>query len=219
MSVIVIGNTAYSKMLMEYIEETGLYVDAFAVDEKYIRETVISGKPVISFSKLSSAYSRETTILFLGIGYSKLGIVKKDLFLFLKHNGFRFANFIHKTACISSNTSIGEGNVFFENVVVQRNTIIGDGNLFFSNATIMHDNSIGNFNSFCAGSVVNGFVTIDDCNFIGANATIREKIKIKDNNLIGASVYVNRNIETDCAVLPPTSKITYGAAQKKASSL
>lgn len=189
MSVIVIGNTEYSQMLMEYIEESGVHVDAFSVDDNFINEKELSHKPVLSFNKLFNEYSPKKTVLYLGIGYTKLGSVKKNIFLRLKNRGYRFANFIHASACLSSNVLIGEGNVFFENVVVQRNAIIGNGNLFFSNATIMHDNRIGDYNTFGACSVSNGFVAINDCNFIGSNATIKDKIIVMSNNLIGAGAY------------------------------
>ncbi len=193
MSNVIIGNTKYSVMLMEYLEELGIIIDAFCVDKEFIKEQYLSGKMVISTDELLDNFDKKATTLYLGIGYNQLGRVKRKIFVKLKDQGFRFGNYVHPSAHINRSVVIGEGNVIFENVVIQRNTVIGDGNLFFSNAVIMHDDNIGSFNSFCACSVLNGFVNVDDCNFIGANATLKDHIKISGECLIGAGAYVHRD--------------------------
>ena len=203
--VVIIGNTDYSKMLMDYLKDDGINTCAFAVNEPYIKEKYIFEIPVLPIEHLLENFNPTTTTLYMGIGYTKLGTIKKNLFDVCKSYGYSFENYIHKTACIDSGAILGEGNVIFEGVTVQKYTSIGNANLFFSNSTIMHNDNVGSYNTFGAGSVLNGFVNVGECNFIGANATLRNNISIGNLNLIGAGVYLNKRIENNTVVKLPTA--------------
>lgn len=219
MGVVIVGNTEYSEMLMDYIEDSGVVVDAFCVDKAYISKGAIAGKPVIPVEEITKIYPPEKTKLYLGIGYSNLGKTKKQVYDKLKREGYQFQNFIHKSVQIFRGCMLGEGNIFFENVVIQRNVTIGNANLFFSNANIMHDNCIGNYNTFGAGSVSNGFVKIGDCNFVGSNATLKDHIVLKGECLIGAGAYVNKVCEKGNAVLPAKANLSIGGGHSLVAKL
>lgn len=216
---VVVGNSEYAEMLMEYLEESGVTVNAFCADSGFIDNTVINGRDVISTDEMLVKYPPSKTILYLGIGYSKLGRIRKNLYFKMKSKGYRFGNYIHVSSVLHRGHQMGEGNVIFENVVIQRGTVLGNGNLVFSNGTIMHDNIIGNFNTFGAGSVSNGFVQIGDCNFVGSNATLRDHISIGSDCLIGAGSYVDHNCENGDAVLPAKNSIYNGEARKISEKL
>lgn len=200
--VIIIGNTNYSRMLKEYLCDLGIDITAFCVDKDWIITDKINNLPVIDMDELFYSYSADQYMLIMGIGYTKLGEVRKQIYFRCKNYGYTFMNYIHPSAQIDKTVTIGEGNIIFENVVIQKNCNIGNANLFFSNSTIMHDNKIGCFNTFCAGSVSNGSVMIEDCCFFGANSTLRDSIVVCKHTLVGAGVYVNRNCIENTAVLP-----------------
>ncbi len=86
MQTIVIGNSEYAVMLMDYLEEDGIKVDAFCVDERYIVKEKICGKSVISIEKVKEIVSPDMCELYLGIGYSKVGLVKKSIFERFKYS-------------------------------------------------------------------------------------------------------------------------------------
>ena len=205
MKIIVLGTSGYSQMLKDYISDSEIEVVAYTVDSQFITSSEIDGVPVIPLEDLDNMYVSSEIQLALGIGYTKLGNLKKDIYNRCKAMGFQFYNYVHPSVIIDKTVDMGEGNVLFENVVIQKHAKIGSGNLFFSNVAIMHDNHIGNFTTFCACSVSNGFVHVDDCCFIGANATIRDGVTIKSNTLIGAGTYVNHSTEENTAVLPAKS--------------
>ena len=202
MNTIMIGNSEYSILLSEYLEDEGVHVDAYAVEEDFKRESPVgSSIQVISLREMFERYEPESTRLFMGIGYKMRGEIRKKLFEICSKNGFHFSNYIHPSAKIDRSIQLGEGNIIFENVVIQKHVKVGNCNLFFSNAVVMHDDTIGNYNTCCACSVMNGFVKMEDNVFLGSNATIRDHVKIETGTIIGAGVYVNRNSEKDMAVI------------------
>lgn len=205
MKLIVVGTSKFSRMLKEYINDLGIEVIAYAVDREFIKSNEIDGIPVIAIDALNETYSPKDVQLVLGIGYTQLGNLKREIFERCKKMNYHFFNYVHPTAVIDKTVEIGEGNLIFENVVIQKHAKMGSGNLLFSNAVIMHDNQIGSFVTFGAGSVSNGFVEVQDCCFIGANATIRDGVTIGKNTLVGAGAYVNRSTKENTAVLPARS--------------
>ncbi len=206
-SVLIVGNTHYSTLLLEYIRDlNNISVEGFVVDKEYIFDRFISGLPVLSFDELIARYPSADYKLILGIGYSCNGKLKQEIYQRCKQYGYNFINYIHPAAQVHA-ASIGEANVFFENVIIQKRAMIGNGNLFFSGSVLMHDSHVGDFNSFCANSVINGSVKIHNCSFFGANATIRDAVEIGSHVIIGAGAYVNETIIDDAAVLPARSHI------------
>ena len=210
MKNVIIGNSKFSQLLAEYIEEDGVCVDAFSVEATYIRTPELMGKPVIPLEELKTSFSPEQTQLYLGIGYSKLGEVKKAVYQKYSELGYRFVNYMHKTAFINPDVSLGDGNIFFENVTIQRHSKVGNGNLFFSNSVVMHDVNIGNFNTLGACAVINGYAIVENCSFIGSNATVRNKIKVSTNSLIGAGAYLSYDSANDSVTKPPKSERFWG---------
>lgn len=201
MKIIIVGISKYSQMIRDYVEDLGIEVVAYTADSEYIKSADIDGVPVVSLDRLEKKYTTDEIRLVLGIGYTQLGHLRKNMYNKCKKNGYIFINYVHPSAVIDKKVEMGEGNVIFENVVIQKYTKIGSGNLFFSNSVIMHDNQIGDFTTFGACAVSNGFVRVKDCCFIGANATIRDNVTIRSNTLVGAGVYVNKSTEENMGIL------------------
>lgn len=210
MNYVMIGNSEYSSLLAEYLEDENIHIEAFVVDGSYISDKEINGKPVMPLEEVTRYFNRTETKMFLGVGYSRLGSIRKKLYMQCKEKGYDFMNYIHPSAAVDKTVKLGEGNVLFENVVIQKHTVINDCNLFFSNSVIMHDDKIGSFNTFCAGSILNGWVSVGDCNFMGANATLRDHISILSHVLVGAGAYVNRDGEENSYILPARQFVARG---------
>ena len=202
MKAIIIGNTQFSSLLLQYVRDDGIDVAAFAADREYIDAGSLDSVPVVPIDELPARFDTGEDKLIMGIGYKKLGEIRKALFERCRDYGFDFINYIHPSAVVDRSVLIGEGNIIFENVTVQKRTVMGDCNILFSNCAIMHDNVVGSFVTFGAGCVSNGSVHIGNCCFIGSNATLRDRIRIRDHILIGAGTYVERDCDAGTAVLP-----------------
>lgn len=192
------------------MNDAGFEIIAFCVDRDHISKSTLAGIPVISMDELSLLYPPDSYRLALGIGYKKLGDIRRNIFNRCKSQGYEFINYIHPSTHIDRTMIMGEGNIVFENVVIQKDSLIGNANLFFSNCTIMHDNIVGCFNTFAAGSVSNGSVKVGDCCFIGSNSTLRDSINLAYHTLVGAGVYVNHDTEDNMAITANASNIIPG---------
>ncbi len=99
-----------------------------------------------------------------------------------------------ETACISSNSQIGNGNIVLNFCLIEWDVIIGKGNLINVGAHIFHDATIGNFNEIMPGAKILGGAKIGNMCRIGTNAVILPNIEICDNVVIGAGAVVTKNI-------------------------
>jgi len=218
--VYIVGNGIYAQMLLEYLlsdsnVKTTYIIEGFVVDKNYIKESVIKGFPVVSFDYLETV-SKGDVKLILGIGYSHMGDIRKEIYYRCKNLGFEFLNYIHPTAIIHPNARIGEGNIFLENIVVESGCLIGDGNLFYAGTILGHDSEIGNYNTLSVGAMTAGCVKISDNCFLGVRAAVKDHVIIDDHVLIGATAYAYKDVTSYNVVYSPRCEIS---ATKKSTEL
>lgn len=206
--IVIIGNGIYAKMMQKYIDNTGYgVVCAYSVDEKYIDEKIIDGIPVISFEDLRKKYDNKEVGLILGIGYSKMGEVRKRIYNECIKWGYEFLNYIHPTAIIASDAIIGNGNNILEGVIIEAGTCIGNANLIYGGSIISHDCYVGDYNTFSVKSVVAGCTNIMNNCFLGASSVVRDKVTIKNYVLVGAAAYAFKDMEEYSVIVPEKSRI------------
>lgn len=208
--VAIIGNADYSKMLYRYIQCDGCFdVIAFCVENKYIEEMKIYGKPVVALERVEE-YIEKDIKLVLGIGYRNMGNVKKKIFELLKEKGYCFTNYVHPTAIISKNAVIGEGNNIMENVIIQEGVTIGNGNILFGNCLIGHESTLGDYNTVAGCACIAGCVNVRNNCFIGVNSTIKDHITISNYVLIGAATYCSESLSEYQVLVPQKSVVLEG---------
>ena len=128
--LIIIGNGSYARMMNRYIDMTEFgETVAFAVDQIYIQEQQIDGLPVISLEALAGDYSQDEVLLIMGIGYRKMSNIRRKVYETCKSFGYQFANYIHPTAIIEKNVTLGEGNNILEGVIIEESVSLGNANL------------------------------------------------------------------------------------------
>lgn len=207
-NLVIIGNGSYAAMMKRYIDLTQFgTVQAFAVDKPFITTPILCDTPVIALDTLSQHFNPANIQLIMGIGYTKMGEIRKRIFEHCKQQDYTFANYIHPTAILSSNISLGEGNNLLEGVIIEESVCIGDANLFFGGSLIAHETIIGNYNTFSVKSVVAGVTTVKNNCFVGAAATLRDHITLNDYVLIGASAYAAKDVKEYGVVIPSKSVI------------
>lgn len=206
--LIIIGNGSYARMMKRYIDITEFgEIAAFAVDQIYIQEEQIDGLPVISLEMLTRQFSKEEILLIMGIGYRKMSNIRSQVFETCKSFGYQFANYIHPTAIIEKNVTLGEGNNILEGVIIEESASLGNANLLYGGSLIAHEVAVGNFNTFSVKAVVAGCTVIHNHCFIGASAAIKDHIVLQDYVFIGASAYASKSMEEYCVLVPSQSRI------------
>lgn len=205
--ILIFGNTKFAEMIAYYITtETSTKVVGFTVDKSYINEPAIMDIEVIPFEDINSLISKEEVKILPVIGYNKMNQIRRDIHGRIKEKGFEITSFVHKTAKIAENCSIGEGNIFLENTLIQPFVTIGDGNVFWSNVNISHHTVIGDFNFFAPSSSLSGNVKVMNQCFLGNNCTVKNETTIASYSLIGAGAYVSADTSEYSVVVPAASQ-------------
>ena len=185
--IIIYGIGDFAQLMHYYFtHESDFEVIAFCVDEKYKKENMLNGLPIVSFELVDNLYPSYSYSMFVAIGYSNMR-VRKILFDKAKSKGYQLVNFVSKLSGISSDTIFGENNVFFQNVCVEPFVVIGNNNIFWSSAVICHNVTVGNHNFVAAGVIIGGFSKIDDLCFLGFRSTVIQNLKLLNETLLGAN--------------------------------
>ena len=198
--IIIVGNGICATMMLSYIASTNFgNIVAFVVDEEFITEPYINDVPVISIEEMKKFYSVDNVRLVMGIGYSQMGDIRKEMFNRLKDLGYKFTNYIHPTAIICTE-KIGEGNVILEGAILGINSSIGDANLIYSGALVGHNTELGNYNTMSVHATIAGCSKIHNNCFLGNSSMIRDSIEIGDYVLIGEGACAFKSIPENTVV-------------------
>lgn len=191
---ILYGNTAFAKLLKWYIEnDTDRSVTAVTVEDEYIDSDTFEGLPVVPFSEIVEKYVPDEYEILICVGYSHMNDVRKKIFFQCKEKGYAIASYIHSTAHIAANVSMGEGNIILEDALIQPYVKLGDCNFLWCKTVIAHECLMGSFNTIAGMASVSGCVKIGNHTFIGNSATIGDHVKISDYTLLGGGVYIGKD--------------------------
>ncbi len=205
-SLIIVGNGSYARMMKRYIELTDYgKVIAYTVDEEYIQEDMQDGVKVCSPKELKASFPCEDLALIMGIGYKQMGNIRESMFKKYKLLGYGFENYIHPTAIIEKNVTLGEGNNILEGVILEESVVLGDANLLFGGSIVAHETVLGSFNTLSVRAVVAGCACIGNHCFIGASGVVKDHVKFEDYVLLGASAYGFQDMEQYSVVVPARS--------------
>ncbi|MDH0711162.1 NeuD/PglB/VioB family sugar acetyltransferase [Acinetobacter johnsonii] len=185
--IIIYGIGDFARLMHHYFTtESDFEVSAFCVDQKYKKDNMLYGLPIISYEEIEKLYSAKKYSMFVAVGYSNMR-VRKSLFDKAKSKGYKLVNFISRSSSLNSNIIFGENNVFFQNVCVEPFVVIGDNNIFWSSAVICHDATVGSHNFIAAGAIIGGFSKIEDLCFLGFRSTVIQNLTLSNETLLGAN--------------------------------
>lgn len=192
---IVFGNTYYSEMLSEYLEEYAeIEVVAYTVHREYIEGSICAGKRVVAFENIEQEFPPENHSMLVALGHKQMNTLREEVFSEVRKKGYVLQSFIHPDAKVYTQ-QIGQGNIFLESVNISKHVQIGDGNIFWNGCNISHHSVIGNYNFFAPSVATGGKTVIKNNCFIGINATIKGGITVEDYTLIGAGAYLAKSSE------------------------
>lgn len=206
--LIITGNGSYSQMMRRYIENTVFgNVAAYTVESAFMRSDQLDELPVVPLEDLKERFPCDEVALVMGIGYKRMGGIRKQIFEKCCSMGYRFINYIHPTAIIEKNVSLGVGNNILEGVILEESVVLGNANLLFGGSLIAHETQLGDYNTLSVRAVVAGCTKIGSQCFVGAAATVKDHIRLEDYVLIVAGAYAFKNMEEYAVVVPSESRI------------
>ena len=188
---IIIGTTDFAQVALPYLRDDSEFtVEAFAVNQEYIKETDLLGLPVVPLEQITKSHPPSEYAAFVGIGYSKVNTIRRKLYDELKSLGYGLPTYIHSTVHRWPETTFGEGCFIFENNVIQPWVSIGDDCVLWSGNHIGHHSKIGSHVFIASHAVVSGRCVIGDNCFVGVNATFRDNITVANDCVIGAGAII-----------------------------
>ena len=119
----------------------------------------------------------------------------------------RFTNAIHPSAVVSTQSSIGEGNMILHGSILQAQARIGNHCIVNTGARIDHDCVIGDYVHIAPGAVLCGVVTVGEGSFIGAGSVIIPGKKIGAWATIGAGAVVISDVPDRAVVVGNPARI------------
>lgn len=105
-----------------------------------------------------------------------------------------YFSFIHPSAILLHNITIGQGSIVCANSIITTNCNIGKHSHLNLMTTIGHDCVIGDYFTTAPNVSISGSCKIGDCVYFGTTSCVKEKIKICSDVTIGMMAAIVKDI-------------------------
>lgn len=189
-----------------YLNSDARYeVVGFSVNQQFIKEPLLFGKPVVALERLPDFFSSSEVSLLMAVGYGDLNRNRQKIYESVKGMGYTIETYIHPDAKVYTE-SVGEGSIIMPNAFVDVFCEIGVNAVIWGNCSLAHHAKVGNHCWLATGCVLSGSAELGDNSFVGVGATIVNQVKVGTHNVIGAGslivkhtgnheVYISRQTE------------------------
>lgn len=204
-NIVIIGISDVADRFIKIIEKYNLYnVVGCAVDKQYLPDTdeiLLGGakRKVWNIEELKYHINSKVDLVFVALLFNHLNADRKNLYVKLKAQGFRFGNIISPLASVRT-SDVGENCFIGDFVVIHEGAIIGN-NVIIKDLTVVGAYSNIADHVFLSGcTAIGGGCCIGEESFIGMNATIYTGNNIGEKCLVNAGISVNKDIPS-CAMV------------------
>lgn len=193
--LIIFGATDYACRIYYLFRDYCDYdIIGFCVDKEYKKDDILENLPVYDTDYVINNFNPDDYLLYIAIGYSKLNRIKEEKYNFFKNLGYSFANFIHPTAVIEKNVTLGDNLFIGAFTYINYNAVIHN-NVYIGNSSLIGHHCVIENNCYIASSKIAGYVHIKQNCFLGMNSAIRDKAIIGEYSIIGIGCSANYSLE------------------------
>lgn len=111
------------------------------------------------------------------------------------------ASWIHPTAHVDSNATIGPGAQVAIGASIASGVVLGRQCMVNTGAVVDHDTRLGEGVHVMPGAVLAGEVSVNRLATVGTNATVLPRIQIGESAFVGAGAVVTRDVEAGTVVV------------------
>lgn len=194
----IFGASGHGKVVSEVVASTNSKIEALIDDEPQMENFGLI--PIIS-SKFIQLPNPDVAMI-IAIGNN---LIRKKLSL--RFSEYNFFTSIHKTAYISSSSTLGMGTVVMLHSIINADAKIGNHVIINTAALIEHDCTIDDFVHISPNATLCGKVSIGQGSHIGSGAIVIPGIKIGKWCTIGAGTVVINDIPDGATVIGNPGKI------------
>lgn len=178
--------------LVGFLDDNKRALDGFKVEHKIVGD-------------IKSFDLDENDSLILAVASPQFKEILSD---FYYENAGCIINFIHPTAIIGNNVSIGDGSVFAPYSIATSDVKIGKACTINAFSSLGHDSIIGDFCTLSGHCDITGNVKLGNKVFMGTHASIIPSTIVESNVVIGAGSLVIRKVKKNSTVFGnPAKKI------------
>jgi sugar O-acyltransferase (sialic acid O-acetyltransferase NeuD family) len=204
--LIIIGGGGHAQSIIDAINTMGIYKIVGIIDKNIEQNMFSSGLKIIGDdSKLEFYFNRGIKNVVLAIRSTIEA--RQKAYETCKRIGYQFPNIIDKSAILSNDIKIGEGNFIGKGSIINTKVQIGNCCIINTGSLVEHGCKLESFVHIAPGSVLCGNVWIGKNTHIGAQSTIIQNVTIGENSMIGAGSLILKDIESN--------KMAYGSPAKE----
>ena len=206
MHYVLVGSGGFSREVASWIMSSNLFSTAnvalsFICDYK---SSLSLGDISINYLGTCSEYNYSVDHkLLLAIGFPA---DRKKVASLLHSRGATFSTFIHQSAIVAVNSTIGEGSILCPYSIVSDNARIGSFCLLNLHSTVGHDSTIGDYSTLSSHCDVTGGCTLGEGVMMGSGSRLIPKVSVGRYSKIGAGCTVTRNVGNEQTFYAPLAK-------------
>lgn len=194
----IFGASGHGKVVSELVASTHSKIEALIDDEPKMENFGLI--PVISSKSITLPNPDVAMIIAIGNN-----LIRKKLSS--RFSDYNFFTSIHKTAYVSSSSTLGLGTVVMLHSIINSDVKIGNHVIINTAALIEHDCTIDDFVHISPKVTLSGKVCIGQGSHIGSGAIVIPGIKIGKWCTIGAGTVVINDIPDGATVIGNPGKI------------
>jgi sugar O-acyltransferase (sialic acid O-acetyltransferase NeuD family) len=196
--IIIIGGGGHCRDLLWLLKDLDIFEVLGIVDDRLPVGALVGDVAVVGGNADLRHYQNAAAVV--AIGNSRR---RKLVFELVKTEfpSLEFPTFIHPTAKIAPNVSIGNGTVICAGCILSSNVVVGSHCIANLGAIIGHDVELGDFCSVGPGAVIAGGVKVGNGCELGANATIRGGISMGHGSMAALGAVVMNDVAAQGLVI------------------
>lgn len=195
--IILIGGGGHALSIIDSMKRNKDHHIIGILDTKEKKNMYVSGVRIIGEDKDLEYY------FYMGIRHAVISIgsikdisPRRRIYETCKKIGYTLPNIIDKSAVVSKNIRMGEGNFIGKGAIINAKVQIGNGCIINTGAILEHGSQVEDFVHIAPGSVLCGNVCVKENTHIGANSTVLQNITIGADTIVGAGSVVLKDVSS-----------------------
>ncbi len=207
MKSVIIGAGTYGEVYLAYLQEGGVNVVGFLDDDQKYENQCVRGIPVLgSISQLKTLKDTHgIEAVYCPLGNNKLRV---KFLAEAKQLGYKTPNFIHPSAIISPNVSIGEGVYILLGTTIMPYTVIKDYVMISMGVHLAHHSILEEGVFLSTGCNFGASIHAQKYAYCGISSTIMTGVQeLGRDCLIGAGAVVIRDVPEGAVMAGVPAKV------------
>jgi sugar O-acyltransferase (sialic acid O-acetyltransferase NeuD family) len=190
-SLLIVGAGGHARVVADAALTTGQWQRVCFVDDALGANSVL-GLQIVGTSADLSHLRAGFEAAVVGIGDVR---ARLELLARCRQAGFGLPAVVHRTAAVSSYSTLGPGVVVFAQAAINPGATLDEGCIVNTGATVDHDCHLESGVHVCPGAHLAGGVHVAARSWIGIGACVKQGVRIGADVTVGAGAAVVCDIE------------------------